>query len=144
MLVRDIMSDDIVSVTSEDTVEKAAQLMREHNIGSLPVCSNNKVVGIITDRDITLRGVADGGDTNHKKVGDLMTLQPAVGTPEMNANDAAKIMSEKQIRRLPVVVNNNLVGMVTLGDISLQPSLSDNAEEALKCISKDTTNTKTF
>lgn len=143
MLVRDIMSGDIVSVTSEDTIEKTARLMKEHNIGSLPVCNDKTVIGIITDRDITLRGVASGMDISQKKVGDLMTTPPTVGTPEMNVHEAAKIMSEKQIRRLPVVDHNNLVGMVALGDISLQPTLSDNAEEALKNISKCNP-TKTF
>lgn len=141
MLIRDIMSDNVVSVTSEDSIENAAKLMKEHNIGSLPVCCNSKVVGMITDRDIALRGVAEGGNWNHRKVGDLMSTQIAVGTPDMNVNAAAKIMSEKQIRRLPIVSNNNLVGMVALGDISLQPNLSDNAEEALKNISKDSCNT---
>ncbi len=136
MLVRDIMSDDVVSVSVDDSLEKAAKLMREYNIGSLPVCRNEKVMGIITDRDITLRGVAEGTNANQKKVGDIMTMQPVVGSPEMNVHEAAKIMSEKQIRRLPIVDNNTIVGMVALGDISLQPNLSDNAEEALKNISK--------
>ncbi len=136
MKVRDIMSKDIASVSSEDSIEKAAQLMKQYDVGSIPVCSRDKVIGIVTDRDIALRSVAAGQDTKSQKVSDIMTMDPAVGSPEMNVNDAARIMSERQIRRLPIVENNSLVGIVALGDISLEPALSDNAEETLKDISK--------
>jgi CBS domain-containing protein len=136
MLVREIMSHDIVSLNSDDTIERAAQLMKQHDIGSIPVCSNNQVVGIITDRDITLRNVASGQDTQ-QKVRDIMSSNPVVGNPDMNVQDAARIMSEKQIRRLPIVENNSIVGIVSLGDISLEPSQQRCAESALKNISKD-------
>ncbi|MGB8450731.1 MAG: CBS domain-containing protein [Anaerocolumna sp.] len=136
MKVRDIMSKDIASVSAEDSIERAAQLMKQHDVGSIPVCSQDKIVGIVTDRDITLRSVASGQDIKNQKVRDIMTSHPAVGSPEMNVNDAARIMSDKQIRRLPIVENNSLVGIVALGDISLEPKLSDNAEETLKDISK--------
>lgn len=136
MKVKDIMSKEIASVSSEDSIEKAARLMKQYDVGSIPVCSQDKIIGIVTDRDITLRSVAGGQDTKHQKVRDIMTSDPAVGSPEMNVNDAARIMSERQIRRLPIVENNSLVGIVALGDISLEPALSDNAEETLKDISK--------
>lgn len=130
------MSHDIVSLNSDDSIERAAQLMKQYNIGSIPVCSNNQVVGIVTDRDITLRNVASGQSTQ-QKVGDIMSSNPAVGSPDMNVQDAARIMSERQIRRLPIVENNSIVGMVSLGDISLEPSQQRNAENALKNISTD-------
>lgn len=136
MKVKDIMSKEIASVNSEDSIERAAQLMKQYNVGSIPVCSQDKVIGIVTDRDITLRSVADGQDIQNQKVKDVMTAEPALGNPEMNVHDAARIMSEKQIRRLPIVDNNSLVGIVALGDISLEPALSDNAEDTLKDISK--------
>ncbi|WFR55448.1 CBS domain-containing protein [Anaerocolumna sp. AGMB13025] len=136
MKVKEIMSKDIASVSSEDSIERAAQLMKQYDVGSIPVCSQDKVIGIVTDRDITLRSVASGQDTKHQKVSDIMTMDPALGSPDMNVDDAARIMSERQIRRLPIVENNSLVGIVALGDISLEPKLSDNAEEALKDISK--------
>lgn len=131
------MSHDIVSLNSDDSIERAAQLMKQHDIGSIPVCSNNQVVGIVTDRDIALRNVASGQDTQ-QKVGDVMSSNPVVGRPDMNVQDAARLMSEKQIRRLPIVENNSIIGMVSLGDISLEPSQQKNAENALKNISKDT------
>lgn len=136
MKVKDIMSRDVATICSDDSIEKAAQMMKQYDVGSIPVCNNKEVVGIVTDRDITLRSVAAGHDSKHQKVCDVMTLAPTVGSPEMNVHDATKIMSEKQIRRLPIVEDNNIVGIVALGDISLEPVLKDNAEDALKCISE--------
>lgn len=137
MLVKEIMSNDIVSLRSEDSCEKAAQLMKQHDIGSIPVCSGNQVVGIVTDRDITLRCVAAGQSSQQQKVGDIMTSNPVVGKPDMDVNDAARIMSEKQIRRLPIVEAGSLVGMLALGDISIEPSQQGSAQQALKNISQD-------
>lgn len=136
MKLKDIMSKDIAYVNSDDSIEKAALLMKQHNVGSVPICSQNKVIGIITDRDIALRSVANG--QQNRSVGDIMTQNPVTGTPDMDVHEAAKIMGEKQIRRLPIVENNNLVGMVSLGDISVEPILQDNAEQALKNISQPT------
>ncbi|WP_069997653.1 CBS domain-containing protein [Cellulosilyticum sp. I15G10I2] len=136
MKVKDIMSKEIASLCTDDSIEKAAQLMKQHDVGSIPVCSQEKVVGIVTDRDIALRSVAEGQNSQQQKVKEIMTSNPVVGSPEMNVNEAAKIMSQEQIRRLPIVENNNLVGMVALGDISLEPQLQDNAEEALHHISQ--------
>ena len=130
------MSKDIISISSDDPVERAAQMMKQHDIGSIPVCSQNKLIGMVTDRDITLRSVAAGQDSKQQKISDIMTSNPAIGNPQMDVNEAATMMSQKQIRRLPIVENNNLVGIVSLGDISVEPSLQDNAEEALKNISE--------
>ena len=136
MIVKDIMSRDIVSLNSEDSIERAAQLMNQFDVGSIPVCNQEKLVGIVTDRDITLKSVATGANTNQQKIKDIMTSNPVTGSPDMDVHDAAKIMSEQQIRRLPIIQNNNLVGIVSLGDISVEPNLQDNAEEALKNISE--------
>ncbi len=136
MKVKDIMSTDIASVCCDDTVEKCAQLMKQHDVGSIPVCEEKKVVGIVTDRDLTLRSIAEGQDWKNQKVSDVMTKNPSLGNPDMNVKDAAEIMSREQIRRLPIVENNSLVGIVALSDISLEPSLSDRAEDTLHDISK--------
>ena len=140
MKLRDIMSREIASINSNDSIEKAAQLMKQHNVGSIPVCNQNNIVGIITDRDIALRSVASG-QANQQSVSEVMTANPVVGTPDMDVHEAVRIMSDKQIRRLPVVENNSLVGIVSLGDISVEPKLQDNAETALKNISKPSANT---
>lgn len=136
MKVKDIMSKNIASVNSEDTVQKAAQLMKQYNVGSIPVCCQGKVSGVVTDRDIAIRSIADGKDAKQQKVQEIMSCDIATGTPDMDVHDAAKIMSDKQIRRLPILENNNIVGIVALGDISVEPGLQDNAEDALKNISQ--------
>ncbi len=135
MKLQDIMSKDIAFLNSDDSIEQAARLMKQHNVGSLPICSNNQVVGIVTDRDIALRSVANGTDAK-MIVGDIMTVNPVFGNPQMDVHDAARIMSDNQIRRLPVVDNGQLVGMVALGDISVDPSYSTDAEQALTNISQ--------
>nr|WP_319488230.1 CBS domain-containing protein [uncultured Caproiciproducens sp.] len=140
MKVKDIMSKEIASLNSDDSIESAAQLMKRYDVGSIPVCSQEKVIGIVTDRDIALRSMAEGQNAKQQKVGDIMSSNPIVGSPDMDVHDAAKIMSEKQIRRLPIVDHNNLVGIVALGDISMEPTLQDNAEEALKNISQPSCN----
>lgn len=141
MKIQDIMtSNSIAYLNSSDPIERAAQQMKQYNVGSLPVCDQQEVIGIVTDRDIILRSVASGQNTGHKSVKDIMTPNPIVGNPNMDAHEAVRIMSENQIRRLPIVKNNKLVGMVSLGDISVEPKLQDNAEVALKNISKPTNN----
>ncbi|WP_139905028.1 CBS domain-containing protein [Clostridium thermarum] len=136
MKVKDVMTKDIAYVNADDNVERAAQLMSEYNVGSVPVCENGKVIGIVTDRDIALRSVAKGTECKNQTVRDIMTSNPVCGYPDQDIHDAARVMSERQIRRLPIVENGTLVGMLALGDIAVEPTLSDNAEEALKNISE--------
>ena len=135
MKVREIMTKDIASLSSNDTVERAAQLMKQYDCGCIPVCTKDKVVGVVTDRDIAIRSTASGQDC-HQNVGDIMSKDLVVGNPDMDVQDAAQLMSERQIRRLPVIENNSLVGIVALGDISLEPAYQKNAEKALKNISE--------
>lgn len=137
MKLKDIMSVNVAKVDSNDSIEKAAQLMKQHNVGSIPVCKNNSVVGIVTDRDIAIRSVANG-QSSEQTVNEVMTQNPITGSPDMDVHEAARVMGQKQIRRLPIVDNNSLVGMVSLGDISIEPKLQDNAEQALSSISKPT------
>lgn len=135
MLIKDIMSKDVRILNSDDSVQKAAQLMEQEDVGSIPICNQDKLVGIVTDRDIALRSAGAGSDANQMKVRDIMSSNPVTGTPDMDVHSAARLMSDNQIRRLPVEDNDRLVGIVALGDISLEPNLSDNAETALKNIS---------
>ena len=140
MKVREIMSKDVASLRSDDSIERAAQLMKQYNCGSIPVCTKDKIIGIITDRDIAVRSVASGQDISQQRVGEIMTESVVFGSPDLDVNDAAKLMSDRQIRRLPIVENNSLIGIVALGDISLEPACQDSAEDALKNISLPGTN----
>lgn len=134
MQIKDVMSKNVACINSQDTIEKAAKLMNEYNVGSIPVCDGKKVVGIITDRDIVLRCVSQCKNTN-QLVKDFMTINPVTADPSMNIHKAAKMMSERQIRRLPIIDNNNLIGMVALGDLAVEPQLKENAGDALSDIS---------
>lgn len=134
--LRDIMTSNVVTVNETQTVQEAAALMSEYNIGAIPVVNNNKqIVGIVTDRDITLRTTAQGEDAQ-TPVSEVMTAQQIVqGTPDMDVHRAADLMAEQQIRRLPVVENGQIVGMVALGDLAVQNKYANEAEEALQSIS---------
>ncbi|HEY5563263.1 MAG TPA: CBS domain-containing protein [Clostridiaceae bacterium] len=139
MKVKDLMTSKVASLNPADTVENAAKLMKQYNIGALPICQDEKVIGIVTDRDIALRSTSQGQNVQKQTVRDIMTSNPTLGEPEMDVHEAAKIMSAKQIRRLPVVDNGNLVGIVSLGDIALEPELKAKAEDALSNISEPST-----
>ncbi|AJA47416.1 CBS domain-containing protein [Clostridium pasteurianum DSM 525 = ATCC 6013] len=139
MKVSKIMTESVASLNVEDTIERAAQLMREHNIGSIPVCRGEKVVGIITDRDITLRSVANGENAKVQTVKEVMSSNPVIIQPDMEANEAARIMCERQVRRLPVVENDNLVGIIALGDIATNPTMQNISEKVLCEVSEPCT-----
>lgn len=132
--IREIMSQDVATVSPNQTIQEAAQLMSQHNIGSIPVVENGQVKGIITDRDITLRTTAEGRD-NTIPVSHVMTSTIVSGNPNMSVDEAANLMSQNQIRRLPIVENNNLVGIVALGDLATKNIYHNEAEQALSSIS---------
>ncbi|KZZ85101.1 MULTISPECIES: CBS domain-containing protein [Bacillaceae] len=132
--VSSIMSKNVASVTSSQSIQEAAQLMSQHNVGSIPVVENGQMKGIITDRDITLRTTAEGRDSN-TKVSDVMTSQVVSGRSDMSYEEASQLMAQNQIRRLPIVENNNLVGMVALGDLSVNQLSNESAGSALSNIS---------
>lgn len=138
MKINDLMSKSVVTLNSSDTVEKAATLMKEHDIGSIPVCENNQIKGIVTDRDITLKSVATGKNTKSQKVNEVMSTNIITGNPNMSLDEASKLMSQNQIRRLPIVDNNSLVGVVALGDLATENKSDQMAGSALSGISQGT------
>lgn len=132
--VEELMTSSIISVSPNQSIEEAARLMQDYNIGAIPVVENNQVVGMVTDRDITIRSTADGGNEK-QPVSEIMTNEVISVTPETQVEEAARIMAEKQIRRLPVVENNQIVGMISLGDIATDQQFDSKAGEALSQIS---------
>ncbi|OLO38967.1 CBS domain-containing protein [Alkalihalophilus pseudofirmus] len=128
------MTTNVATVSPQQTVKEAAALMKELNVGSIPMVENGQVTGIITDRDITLRTTASGIDSN-TPVSQCMTNQIVTGTSNMDVHEAAHLMSQQQIRRLPVVANGQLVGMVAIGDLAVQNIYQNEAGEALSNIS---------
>lgn len=135
MKVKEIMTTDVRTIASNDTIASAASLMQQVNIGSVPVVDNNKVVGILTDRDIVVRNVAKGQDPN-LKVSSVMTTDITYATPDMDVHKVADIMAQNQIRRLPVVDNEKLVGIVAIGDLAVETIFENEAGEALHDISQ--------
>lgn len=125
-----------MSVKPQTDVTGVAKVMEEINVGAVPVVDNNQVVGIVTDRDIALRVVAAGKEAKAVEAQQIMTKDLITGTPDMDVHDAAQIMSDNQIRRLPVVDNGQLVGMVAIGDMAVEPIFINEAGDALSDISK--------
>lgn len=109
--------------------------MSELNVGAIPICSGKSVQGMITDRDIVLRAVAQGQNTSTVKAADCMTQPVITGNPEMEAQEASSLMGSKQIRRLPIVANGELVGIVALGDLATVNIHVNEAGDALSQIS---------
>lgn len=118
MLVKDIMSTHVVTVAQEDSAQEAATKMKNHNIGAVPVLCGKNVCGILTDRDIVLRCVASGKSSAQCKVSEVMTSSTACVTPNQSISDAISLMASEQIRRLPVLDNGNLAGVISLADIA--------------------------
>ena len=138
MKVKELMSTNIASVSPNTSIADIARSMKRNNVGSVPVCKGGKVVGIVTDRDIVLRQIAMDKNLENSKAEDVMTSGISSAHPDMDIHDAAKLMSDMQIRRLPVIDNGNLVGMLALGDIAVHSRLEDNAGAVLGDVSEPT------
>jgi CBS domain-containing protein len=117
--VRDAMSEEPRSIGASASVVEAARLMREADIGSLPITDGEQLVGMITDRDITTRVVAEAGDIEATSVGDICSRDVTSVEPDKDREEAVELMARHQVRRLPVVQNGRLVGLVAQADIAL-------------------------
>jgi CBS domain-containing protein len=137
MELRDIMSTNVQTISPENNIKQAAQMMEEYNIGSIPVCDNDKIIGVVTDRDIVLRNVAKGQNPVDTKISNVMSTDIKYGSPSMDVHEAAEMMADYQIRRLPVVDSGKVIGIVALGDLAVDSKLTDNAGNALSDISKN-------
>lgn len=119
MKIREIAVKEVYCVKPEATLSEVAALMRDHGVGVMPVCEGKKLVGIITDRDIVITCAAMGSTATQCKAKDFMTKNPKTVSPDVDLEQAAKMMAGEQIRRLPVIEGDKLVGILSLGDISL-------------------------
>ena len=137
MKLKDIMTQEVIAVSRDTSVFDAAQIMKDKNIGSVPVCKDEMDVdGIVPDRDIVLRVVYAGKDPKTTKCGDVMSDRLVVGKTEMDVDMALELMADVQVRRLPVVEDGKLKGFVALGDMAVNKRFDSGAEEALTEISK--------
>ncbi len=134
MKISEIMTNRVSSVNPNSTIKEAASIMKELNVGSVPVCEGKRPVGIITDRDIVIRNVANEGDIN-TPVSQVMSQNIVYGNPNMSDQEAVDLMSARQVRRLPIVENENIVGIVALGDLAVNHGTDMEAGQALTDIS---------
>lgn len=132
--VADVMTRGVEVIAPQASLQAAAQLMDELNVGSLPVCENRRLVGMITDRDITVRATATGLPPNETPVADVMTEHTRWCTEDQSTDEVLQQMSDVQIRRLPVLNDREeLVGIVSLGDLATKEP--DGVQEVLRDIS---------
>lgn len=140
MRIQDIMSKTVVSITPEESAGLAARLLTRHNLGILPVCGQDGgLLGVVTDRDIITRCLAAGADPSRVPVQDIMTRQLETISPQDKGEDALRQMARCQIRRMPVVEEGQVVGMVSLGDLARSRRYEVEAAKALCDISGNIT-----
>ncbi|SER91163.1 CBS domain-containing protein [Gracilibacillus ureilyticus] len=136
--VRDVMTEDIAICRIDDSIGAVAQIMKERNIGAVPVCENSQdLLGMVTDRDLVIRGYAENRDAA-APVKEVMSDMLYKVQPEATLLEASQMMADYQIRRLPVVNQGKLIGMLSLGDLSLDQMSDTAAGRALEEISEHT------
>lgn len=136
MKLRDVMTNPVIRIHPDESVAVAARTLARYNIGALPVCgSDGRVCGLVTDRDIVTRCLASNRSPSATTVRDVMTSNVISAKPDMDTILAASLMGREQIRRLPVLENGKLCGMVSLGDLALKEETSIEAGDALTEIS---------
>lgn len=118
--VQEVMTAKPVMLQANETVVNAARKMRDENIGDVLVMKNSTLCGIVTDRDIIVRAVADGKDLNKVKLADICSQELVTITPEESVSEAAQLMRTKALRRLPVVEGDKPVGIISIGDLAVE------------------------
>lgn len=136
MQVREVMTRNPHCVQANESIQRAAQEMKTHNIGVLPVCEGENLIGIITDRDIVVECVAAGTPAERCTVREHMTASPICVGPEASVDDALQIMAREQIRRLCVAEGTRVQGILSLGDLAVHMSNNPSVARALASISE--------
>jgi CBS domain-containing protein len=134
MKTRDVMTANPHTVGPNDSIQAIAAIMRDEDTGVVPVVEKGKLIGVVTDRDIVIRCVAEG--SFNAKATDALSDEVVTITPDMSVADAADLMAEHQIRRLPVVEGERLVGIVSLGDIAVKEGKDKRTGDTLEDISQ--------
>jgi len=135
MKIRDVMTPNPRTVSPDDTIQTAARVMQVEDTGAVPVVEGGKVLAVVTDRDIVVRLVAEGGAAS-TPVRHVATRDVVCATPEMSTREANDLMSLHKIRRLPVVDNDRLVGIVSIGDLAVKEGKDSRTGDTLQSISE--------
>lgn len=133
--VSDIMTKDCVTVTPKDNIYECAVLMKQHDIGFLPVVEGRKLIGVVTDRDLVIRGYANK-NPGSESVMNVCTQEVETISPNLSVDEAGAMMAANQIRRLPVVENGDLLGVISIGDLAMREIFVSEAGQALSGISE--------
>jgi CBS domain-containing protein len=123
--VKDAMTSEVKTTTPSQSLTDAAKLMKEEDVGSVPVVDGDRLVGLLTDRDIVVRGIADGSDPNAVQVGAIASRDVVTVRPDDDLDEALRLMAQHQVRRLPVVDDGHLVGVVATADVALEAKEKD-------------------
>ena len=135
MIVSQLMDPEVVAIDAGESAATAARMMQSANLGCLPVLRGGALTGMLTDRDLVLRCIAAGLDPEKTPVGRIMSPQPVTVSPAADSLEAARLMADRQLRRLAVTENGRLVGMLSLGDLAAVPDCEMEASQALSEIS---------
>ena len=140
MKIKDVMTTGVECVRQETTLQEAAAKMKSLNVGSLPVCEGDRPVGIVTDRDIVVRAISEGRDPRTTRIQDAMTRDVATVKETDDVKEAARLMKDRQIRRIVVVVgaDKRVTGIVSLGDIAVDTHDDKMSGDVLEKVSADT------
>jgi CBS domain-containing protein len=136
MKVRELMTTDVRYAASETTLDDVARMMRDEDAGAIPVLDGDDLIGIVTDRDIVVRCIAEGDDPREVTAGEAISGSPRTISPEEDVENALDVMAEEQIRRLPVCEGGHLVGILSLGDIAVKQPEERIAGKALEDVSE--------
>jgi CBS domain-containing protein len=137
ILVRHAMSTDLKTAKPDMTAADAAGLMRNFDVGVVPVVEEDgALLGLVTDRDLVVRVVADREDPNAVRLGDIATRSVVTASPDMNISDARDLMAEHRIRRLPVLKESRIVGILSLGDVALADASKRAVGDTLEDVSE--------
>lgn len=119
MKIKEIMTTDVETCMPESTLQEVASKMREINVGSIPICEDGRLVGIVTDRDIVVRGLAEQ-IPSEAPISEILSAEVVTGTVDLTVEEAAEMMATHKIRRLPIVTGEQVIGIVSLGDLAIR------------------------
>jgi CBS domain-containing protein len=134
--LRDVMTRNPVTVDPSATIQDAARIMRDQDTGVVPVVENGRPIGVVTDRDIVVRAVAEGGEGMRRSVREIASSDLVTVAPDMSTKDAADLMAERQVRRVLVCENDRLVGVASIGDLAVKERSDKRIGDTLEDISR--------
>ena len=123
--VKDAMTSEVKTATPSQSLTDAAKLMKLEDVGSIPVVDGDRLIGVLTDRDIVVRGIADGSDPNAVQVGAIASRDVVTVRSDDDLDEALRLMAQHQVRRLPVVDDGQLVGVVATADVAQEAKEKD-------------------